>query len=224
MSSALFGPMPRTVFAIKGKAREFLQNYASNVPEAARTAFLNQKGIIVAVADQLLRSDEEALVIIEGAVTERLQSHLARYIPLAGIQLIQTEYRVYFDTDGKFHPVSGDLVIAQNGGRLILTLRDLEAGMPEAAFRRFRVSNNMPLQTVDYDQEMVLNISEELVSFKKGCYLGQEIVARVQHRGKPPKKLVAAVLDELEEPLRNTVTSRVIGTDGRERGFVLLSA
>jgi folate-binding Fe-S cluster repair protein YgfZ len=56
------------------------------------------------------------------------------------------------------------------------------------------------------------------VSFKKGCYLGQEIVARMQYRGELKRKLYRgnspvplAVADNLYGPAGNTV-GRVVGS------------
>ena len=55
----------------------------------------------------------------------------------------------------------------------------------------FRLKHGIPVHGADYDREMLLNLNDlSYVSFEKGCFLGQEIIARVHHRGKPPKKLV----------------------------------
>ena len=54
---------------------------------------------------------------------------------------------------------------------------------------------------------MLLNVADEAwVSYTKGCYLGQEIVARVHFRSKPPKKLVVRSEGEADTAL---LTSKV---------------
>lgn len=57
------------------------------------------------------------------------------------------------------------------------------------------------------------------VSFSKGCYLGQEVVARAQHRGKVKRKLTT--LDWSGAP---PSTGAAIEADGREVGTVVASA
>jgi folate-binding protein YgfZ len=60
----------------------------------------------------------------------------------------------------------------------------IEAGVP-----RFGVD----FGTDNYVQEA--NITERAVSFNKGCYVGQEVVCRLQMRGHVRRQLVALVLD-----------------------------
>ena len=38
---------------------------------------------------------------------------------------------------------------------------------------------------------------EELISYTKGCYIGQEVIARLDSQGKIPKKLVKIVSDTM---------------------------
>ena len=47
-------------------------------------------------------------------------------------------------------------------------------------------------------QEAALN--DRAVSFTKGCYVGQETVARLYYRGKPNRRLLGLKLDEPAEP------------------------
>jgi folate-binding Fe-S cluster repair protein YgfZ len=43
-------------------------------------------------------------------------------------------------------------------------------------------------------------IVDAAVSFTKGCYIGQEPVARLHHRGRPNRRLRGLVLDAPAEP------------------------
>jgi aminomethyltransferase len=54
----------------------------------------------------------------------------------------------------------------------------------------------------DFDAETVLQEADvpEIVSFHKGCYLGQEIVARIHFQGQPSKLLRRLVVEEGAEP------------------------
>jgi folate-binding protein YgfZ len=41
---------------------------------------------------------------------------------------------------------------------------------------------------------------DDAVSYTKGCYVGQEIIVRIKHRGHPAKKLVGLKADRAMEP------------------------
>lgn len=61
------------------------------------------------------------------------------------------------------------------------------------AFNIARIEAGTPLFNVDYGSDSLpheTGVLNERVSFTKGCYLGQEVVARMQNLGHPPKKLV----------------------------------
>ncbi|MGG2465925.1 YgfZ/GcvT domain-containing protein [Streptomyces sp. RGM 3693] len=65
------------------------------------------------------------------------------------------------------------------------------------------------------------------VHLQKGCYRGQETVARVQNLGKPPRRLVFLHLDgsEVHLPPHGTpVRLAADGEEGRQLGFITTSA
>ncbi|MFK0293399.1 YgfZ/GcvT domain-containing protein [Streptomyces sp. NPDC090442] len=65
------------------------------------------------------------------------------------------------------------------------------------------------------------------VHLQKGCYRGQETVARVQNLGKPPRRLVFLHLDgsEVHLPPHGTpVRLAADGPEGRQLGFITTSA
>ena len=49
-----------------------------------------------------------------------------------------------------------------------------------------------------------LGIEDRAVSYTKGCYIGQEVIARIETYGRLHKKLVGLVFSELDETLLNT--------------------
>jgi folate-binding protein YgfZ len=73
----------------------------------------------------------------------------------------------------------------------------------EAAAEIVRVEHGRPRYGIDLDestipQEAALN--ERAVSFTKGCYVGQETVARLYYKGKPNRHLRGLRLSEPTEP------------------------
>ena len=70
-----------------------------------------------------------------------------------------------------------------------------ELGMPEvdeATAEVVRVEHGRPRYGVDLDDGVIpqeAGLNERAVSFTKGCYVGQETVARLHYRGKPNRHL-----------------------------------
>jgi tRNA-modifying protein YgfZ len=71
-------------------------------------------------------------------------------------------------------------------GRLALTDRPPSPGEPADAWQAARVEAGIPLFGVDFDADMMpaeAGVVERAISFTKGCYPGQEPVARLHYRG-----------------------------------------
>jgi folate-binding protein YgfZ len=70
-----------------------------------------------------------------------------------------------------------------------------DVGVPtvaEAAVECLRVERGRPRYGVDLDDSVIpqeAGLNERAVSFTKGCYVGQETVARLYYRGKPNRAL-----------------------------------
>jgi folate-binding protein YgfZ len=64
--------------------------------------------------------------------------------------------------------------------------------VPEAAAEVLRVETGRPRYGIDLDEGTIpqeAGINDRAVSFTKGCYVGQETVARLHYRGKPNRHL-----------------------------------
>lgn len=64
--------------------------------------------------------------------------------------------------------------------------------VPEAVAEMVRVEHGRPRYGVDLDDSVIpqeAGLNERAVSFTKGCYVGQETVARLHYRGKPNRHL-----------------------------------
>jgi folate-binding protein YgfZ len=83
-------------------------------------------------------------------------------------------------------------LLARHGQSAALGRRDLRpAGW--AAFNATRIENGRPLFGIDFDESVLPHETGQTaraVSFTKGCYLGQEIVARMHARGAFARQLV----------------------------------
>ncbi|HEX8566210.1 MAG TPA: glycine cleavage T C-terminal barrel domain-containing protein [Pyrinomonadaceae bacterium] len=61
-----------------------------------------------------------------------------------------------------------------------------------------RIEAGIPLYGVDMDETTIVLETglDEAVSFTKGCYVGQEVIIRIHHRGHVAKKLAGLIFDE----------------------------
>ena len=80
----------------------------------------------------------------------------------------------------------------------------LEAGSPQGiadagmeTFERLRIEAGVPWPGREIGPDVILNElgRDDLVSFTKGCYVGQEIVARIKHRAHPPRLLTGFTME-----------------------------
>ncbi|MCS0638793.1 folate-binding protein [Streptomyces sp. LP05-1] len=94
------------------------------------------------------------------------------------------------------------------------------------AYEALRVEAHRPRLGFETDHRTIpheLGLIGSAVHLQKGCYRGQETVARVQNLGKPPRRLVFLHLDgsEVHLPVHGTpVRLAADGAEGRQLGFV----
>jgi tRNA-modifying protein YgfZ len=84
--------------------------------------------------------------------------------------------------------------------RLTAALRARGAqAISEAAAECLRIEHGRPRYGIDLDDTTIpqeAGLNERAVSFTKGCYVGQETVARLFYRGKPNRRLCGLRLSE----------------------------
>jgi folate-binding protein YgfZ len=96
----------------------------------------------------------------------------------------------------------------------------------EAAFEIARIEAGQPREGVDAGEEYIILESEleAAVSYTKGCYLGQEVIARIHWRGQPAKRLRGFLLEVDALPKRGTELFAVEGQmAGRRAGEITSS-
>jgi folate-binding protein YgfZ len=99
-----------------------------------------------------------------------------------------------------------------------------ESGAPLSgswAYEALRVEGRHPRLRYETDHRTIVQEPgwiPSAVHLNKGCYRGQETVARVQNLGRPPRRLVLVHLDGSSEQL--PPTGAPVTSDGRAVGFV----
>ncbi len=101
----------------------------------------------------------------------------------------------------------------------------LAAAYPVAglwAFEAARIAARIPRPGLDSDHKTLpheIGLVEDAVHLNKGCYRGQETVARIQNVGRPPRRLVLLHLDGSVDRLPAHGAPITTG-DGAQVGFV----
>ena len=90
--------------------------------------------------------------------------------------------------------VGFDLLCASEAAGSVLESLKTAGAVPvsEAAAEIVRVESGRPRYGIDIDQNTIpqeAGLNERAVSFAKGCYVGQETVARLYYKGKPNRHL-----------------------------------
>lgn len=203
----------RTLIRVGGAdAHHFLQNLVTSDIESAdrngatASALLTPQGKIL--FDFLIyRSGEDYLVDCPAAVAEDLLKRLTFYRLRSKVDLerLSEETGVFAVWGGEAEAASALLSVTDPrapalGLRIVGPVAALpgelgaeQAGM--AAYDAHRIRQGVPEGLKDYDYSDIFPHDADLdqlggVSFSKGCYVGQEVVSRVQHRGTARKRFV----------------------------------
>ena len=118
-----------------------------------------------------------------------------------------------------FVPASGlarawDALVSQHDATAVGRRRARPAGWH--AYNIARIEAGTPLHHVDFGTDSLPHESGvigERVSFRKGCYLGQEVVARMESLGKPKQRLVGLRIAEDALPVAGSPVFE-LGPDG----------
>ena len=124
---------------------------------------------------------------------EAEHDHVAAQVAGLPVRLIAT------DSDGV-----DVLCLAEDADAVAAALRDAGAvAVSEAAAEVVRVERGRPRFGAELDDTVIpqeAGLNERAVSFTKGCYVGQETVARLHYRGRPNRHLRGLRLSGPAEP------------------------
>lgn len=121
--------------------------------------------------------------------------------------------RVELMAQDRLHPQGFWILYPQESGSILEKFL-LEKGAPlglkklgDTAAEIMRVENGVPLYGVDMDEENIpLEAGlDRFISFDKGCYMGQETIARIHFRGHVNRVLVRLKISSVELPRAGAV-------------------
>jgi folate-binding protein YgfZ len=153
-------------------------------------------------------------------VEDRSENYRYFEILNSGFQISNPDSIVFESKSGEDFFVPKDA--AENFGNELLKASAVE--ISDELSEVLRIENGTPLYGVDMDETTVVLETglDEAVSFKKGCYIGQEIIARIHFRGHVAKKLTGLIF-EAENASINP-NDEIKSTEGKNAGRVTSAA
>lgn len=204
-----FHELPFAVFMLRGEAQKLLSGISTNTPNAPRNAFIDVYGKIISVFYQA-QHNNVFYIVLPAKFVERAQKHLTPYMRLGKASLESTNLKAFLVADSEEKNFPGPKISERNSFIILSEKEPALEKMSDEEFKCFRLENGISMQGEEFEIEMIMNTDwKDAVSFTKGCYLGQEIVAKIMHRGRPPKKLVRILF--AQEPSKVTVNGLECG-------------
>ena len=187
----------------------------------------------IASVDAIGEEPARVLVTLPEHIADEVALELDRYLVMDDVEMTVTrglyDWRLLFAASRAENLPSAEQTLArawvQRGDAFVYAAvasgAHAKAEDDEAAWTTFRVEHFIPAAGIDFDeanypQEAALEIDG--VSFQKGCYLGQEAVFMLQHRGHVKKRLVQLRSEDAATVFARA--DRVTTEDGAEVGSV----
>jgi folate-binding protein YgfZ len=199
---------PRAFVRASGPdAEDFLQRMLSNdvaalaVGEACDALLLTAKARLIAPLRVLRRGPDDFLLLTEPELGEPVRAQLLRTRFAARVELEPEEHESW-------------LVL---GGEEVVDERPPGDEVSEEEFERWRIEAGIPRWGRELNDRILpaeAGLTETHVSFTKGCYPGQEPIARQHYRGKLNRRLRVLELegDASAEPESDIVLGeKVVG-------------
>jgi folate-binding protein YgfZ len=180
---------PRAFVRVSGPdAEDYLQRMVSNDVEAlgegaaCEALLLTPKARVIAPLRVLRRGAEDFLLLTERELGDKVRAELLRMRFAAKVEVEPEQHESW-------------LVL---GGDEVVDERPPGDEVSEEEFERWRIETGIPLWGREIDERVLpaeAGLDETHISFTKGCYPGQEPIARQRYRGKVNRRLRVLELD-----------------------------
>ena len=230
----------RALIAVWGKESvQFLNGMVTNdvakLEDGAEmlAAFPNAQGRLLALV-RVHRRGEQFLFETEAATGEKVFQNLYRFT-FAGdffVEDLSERHRSFLVKNFEPKSSNAESIEFENPfGRLVFAPADSAenfiAGLrgavaiPDELFETLRVEAGLPVYGADMDETTIVPELglDGLVSYNKGCYIGQEIIARIHFRGHVAKQLRGlAFAEKIENGADDLKNAELKTPDGKNAG------
>jgi folate-binding protein YgfZ len=194
VTSPIVARLRRAYLRVAGPdAADYLQRMVSNdvealaVGEGCDALLLTAKARVIAPLRIVRRSEQDFLVLTEPELGEVVRT-----------QLLRTRFAAKAEIEPEQH--ESWLVL---GGDEVLDDRPEGEEVGDEELERWRIESGIPRWGSEIDERILpaeAGLDETHISFSKGCYPGQEPIARQRYRGKVNRKLRVLDIDGEAEP------------------------
>ena len=199
-----------------------LSNDVATAP--CRALLLTPKSRVIAPVVIVRRAEDDFLLLTEPGLGEAVASTLVRARFAAKVEIEPEEHTsvvVFGEQDGipnsEFGEASSELLDA-----------DVEPTLSAEELEQLRIEAGAPAWGKEIDDTILpaeAGLDETHISFTKGCYPGQEPIARLRNRGKVNRGLRVLEVEAAQPGDEIRVGDKVVGrvtsaTGGRALGYV----
>jgi folate-binding protein YgfZ len=241
-------PRPRSYVSVNGPdAASYLNRMVSNEVEAlevdgsCEALLLTPKARVIATMVVWRRADDDYLLLTEPGAGERIARELLRSRFAAKCEIALEEHRSVVVLGEEPLATFRHKPVLPNADYGVPAVELVDTEPPDGAttigedeLERLRILARTPRLGRELDDRVLpaeAGLEERAISFTKGCYPGQEPVARLHYRGHPNRGLRVLALDGDEPPaydaelsLEGKVVGRVTSTArDPEHGIVALA-
>jgi folate-binding protein YgfZ len=237
-----FYEQKRGLIEVSGKeAIQFLNGLITNdvakLEENSQmsAAFPNAQGRLLALV-RVLKKDGKFLFETEAVTHEKVFNNLFRFT-FAGdffVEDLSEKYTFFQISNFKFQ-ISNLFVFETSFGadcfvpndeveKFKTDLSDQNAvEISDELYDVLRIENGIPKYGVDIDETTIVpEIGDEAISYNKGCYIGQEIIARIHFRGHIAKKITGLIFED--EKVSVNQNDELKSPDGKSAGKITSAA
>jgi tRNA-modifying protein YgfZ len=243
---AFFDLSARTKLRVTGNDRlRFLNGQVTNDVGKATAAkcvaacLLNVKGRIEAHV-QLSAGDDAVFIDSDPELREKLPSRLDRYVIADDVQVedVSSQWSMFhvlasaaptsletcrvISADRFGQPGWDVWVAAAEHDKIFAELSGTFSFWDDANAEVFRIERGVPRWGRELTEEinpLEANLEESCVDYRKGCYIGQEVISRMKMSGQRNKKLCGFVSMH-DSPMQRGMRLFPIGEEKKEIGWV----
>lgn len=197
---------PRDYVRVAGPdAEDFLQRMVSNDVSAApcEALLLTPKARVIAPLVVVRRGPEDFLLLTEPRLGDAVQGTLLRARFAAKVEIESEQHTstvVFGDVDG---------IPNRDYGRAAVELLDeeIESTVGDEELEAMRIEAGSPRFGQEIDERVLpaeAGLVERAISLTKGCYPGQEPIARLHYRGHANRSLRVLTLESADLPAYDT--------------------
>ena len=216
---------PRDYVGVKGsEAAAYLQRMVSNdvealePGEACQALLLTAKARLIAPLTVLRREEDDFLLLTEPSLGDRVTGELLRFRFAAKCEI---EQELHTSTIVLGEEAPAGAIPTDDYGVPAHELLDADAAdvatLDANELERLRILAATPAWGRELDDRVLpaeAGLEERAISFTKGCYPGQEPVARMHYRGHPNRGLRIVEIDGGDLPAYDaelTLDGKVVG-------------